>query len=384
MRNDVSRKQLYIFAITLFSILVAVACSSEQMMEPTIDKTNNPPANLDPFVQNERIGRAINLGNALEAPSEGEWGVVLRPEYFSIIKDAGFDAVRIPVRWSTRTADATPYDIDLIFFARVDWAIRQAFENDLAAIINIHHYEEIMTDPAAHKERFLGIWRQISERYKNYDGDLFFEVLNEPNNALSATLWNEYLAEAITLIREDNPGRTLIIGTAEWGGIGALPRLQIPAEDQNIIVTIHYYNPFQFTHQGAEWVTGANAWLGTTWTGTTAQQQAVSSDFSTANNWAETNRRPIFMGEFGAYSKADIDSRVRWTEFVTRAAEAHGWSWAYWEFISGFGAYDGSADAWREPLLNALIPSAGKTESAKGQQAVHTESTEKPVSRSSD
>ncbi len=378
MRRYWSVKFSYMI-IAVAALALAVACS-EQMMEPTIDRTNNPPANLDPYVQNERIGRAINLGNALEAPNEGDWGVVLRPEYFEIVKNAGFGAVRVPVRWSTRTSETAPYAIDLVFFARVDWVIRQAFDNDLAVIINIHHYEEIMTEPANHKDRFLGMWRQIAERYKNYDSDLFFEVLNEPNNNLTAALWNEYLLEAIDLIRETNPGRTLIVGTAEWGGIAALPRLELPAEDQNLIATIHYYNPFQFTHQGAEWVNGANAWLGQTWTGSTAQQQAVTTDFNTVKSWSETNRRPIFMGEFGAYSKADMDSRARWTAFVSREAETHGWSWAYWEFISGFGAYDGSADAWRDPLLNALIPPVGKTgQPAQSKMAARDEGIKKTV-----
>jgi len=58
-----------------------------------------------------------------------------------------------------------------------------------------------------------------------------------------------------------------MVGTAEWGGISALSDLDIPDGEQNVIVTVHYYNPFQFTHQGAEWVDGSDAWLGRTWTG---------------------------------------------------------------------------------------------------------------------
>jgi endoglucanase len=62
------------------------------------------------------------------------------------------------------------------------------------------------------------------------------------------------------------------------------------------------------------------------------------------------------MGEFGAYSKAPHDSRIRWTDFVAREAERHGFAWAYWEFASGFGVYDPNAGLWREDLLKALIP----------------------------
>ena len=68
------------------------------------------------------------------------------------------------------------------------------------------------------------------------------------------------------------------------------------------------------------------------------------------------NISALFLGEFGAYEKGDIDSRARWTSFVSNTAAAHQFPTAYWEFCSGFGAYDPVATEWRKPLLNALIP----------------------------
>jgi aryl-phospho-beta-D-glucosidase BglC (GH1 family) len=50
---------------------------------------------------NRLLGRGINLGNALEAPQEGAWGVTLKSRYFRDIKNAGFNSVRIPISWST-------------------------------------------------------------------------------------------------------------------------------------------------------------------------------------------------------------------------------------------------------------------------------------------
>ncbi len=315
-----------------------------------------PPQNLDPFEQNQLLGRGMNLGNALEAPYEGAWGVVLQSEYFDLIQQAGFNSVRIPIRWSAHTTTAPPYAIDSQFWHRVDWAIDQALSRGLAAIINIHHYEEIMQNPQAEKPRFLAIWAQLAEHYKNYSGALFFELLNEPNANLTPELWNQFLQEAISTIRKTNPGRTLIVGPANWGGMGGLQALELPADENNLIITFHYYNPFHFTHQGAEWVPGSDAWLGTTWDGTEAEKQAVVADFDEIANWGKTHNRPLNLGEFGVYSKADMAARARWTAVVARTAEAHAISWHYWEFISGFGAYDGKAKAWREPLLQALIP----------------------------
>jgi endoglucanase len=121
-------------------------------------------------------------------------------------------------------------------------------------------------------------------------------------------------------------------------------------------VAVHYYNPFQFTHQGAEWVPGSDAWLGTRWSATPAQLQAIQREFSEAAAWSAANNRPLNIGEFGAYSKADMASRALWTEYVARIAESNGMSWHYWEFIAGFGVYNGTTNDWNYPLLYALIP----------------------------
>jgi endoglucanase len=95
---------------------------------------------LDAFEQNKRLGRGVNLGNALEAPMEGEWGVALKEEYFSLIKSAGFDSVRIPIRWSAHASQTPPYTIDTAFFKRIDWAIDQALENNLQLVIDMEQY----------------------------------------------------------------------------------------------------------------------------------------------------------------------------------------------------------------------------------------------------
>ena len=102
--------------------------------------------------------KGINLGNALDAPSEGEWGVYLKGEYFQLVKEAGFDLVRIPIRWSAHTSNEKPYTINKGFFERVDWAINQSLSQNLSTVINIHHYEEMMQDPINHKPLFLAIW----------------------------------------------------------------------------------------------------------------------------------------------------------------------------------------------------------------------------------
>jgi len=347
--NKIRRKHIMAWAML---VLLAAGCSEN----PVTPKDENSPKDLDTFAQNARLGRGINLGNALEAPNEGDWGVTLTSGYFDLIKSAGFTSVRLPIRWSAHAATSAPYVVASSFLQRVDWAVEQTLTRKLAVVINMHHYHEMMIEPASHKARFLAIWNQLAKHYQNHSGDLFFELLNEPNGLLNSELWNQYLQEAIMTIRQTNPGRILIVGPTNWYYFGSLRTLELPANDRSLIVAVHYYNPFSFTHQGAEWVPGSDVWLGTTWAGTPAERQAILQDFSEAAGWGATHNRPMNIGEFGAYSKADMSSRALWTEFVARTAEANGMSWHYWEFIAGFGVYNSAANNWNYPLLNALIP----------------------------
>ena len=79
-------------------------------------------------------------------------------------------------------------------------------------------------------------------------------------------------------------------------------------------------------------------------------------DLDWAVRWAEKLDCPLWMGEFGAYSKADMASRANWTSTLRAEAEARGIAWSYWEFGAGFGVYDRTAGRWRQELLGALIP----------------------------
>jgi endoglucanase len=200
----------------------------------------------------------------------------------------------------------------------------------------------------------------MATHFQNAPDTLFFEVLNEPSQKLTPELWNEYFAEALAIIRKTNPTRTVIVGPGHWNAISHLEQLQLPESDRNLIVTVHFYEPFAFTHQGAGW-TDRKDKLGFDWTGSAAEVEALNKAFDKADAWAKANKRPLFLGEFGAYDRGPIESRARWTAAVARAGEARGWSWAYWQFDSDFILYDVKQDKWVEPILKALIPNSSIT-----------------------
>ncbi|MBB3114622.1 endoglucanase [Paenibacillus phyllosphaerae] len=369
--------------VTLLLPLLLVSCTSNT-------KPLKDDAVPDPFDQAKQLGKGVNLGNALEAPTEGAWGLTLQESYFGLIADGGFDTVRVPIKWSAHASAEPPYTIDETFAKRVDWVLDQAESQGLNAVINMHHYDEIFESPDEHQVRFLRIWEQLAQRYRDRPLSVYFEPLNEPHGNLTAAAWNDLLAEAVKTIRSIDERHTLIIGTSEWGGIGGLQALQVPEEEKNAIVTFHYYEPFLFTHQGAEWGGNETNTTGLTWPGPPSSQvqaneaanqvpwvhrwfedyntqppeynpasrEKVMQDLDKAAAWGQENNRPLWLGEFGAYSKADIDSRLRWTEFVRSEAEKRNITWAYWEFGAGFGVYNRERAQWNRDLLQVLVGGA--------------------------
>ena len=373
-----------IFATLIYNLLgcdgsgSASAGSSETVVLSDSYYTDLYAWNEQGGLQQTQLGRGLNLGNYLDAPAEGAWtgGRLLVEEDLQIIAAAGFKTVRIPVRWSAHADMSAPYTIDASFVARVKEIIDWANSADLKVVLNVHHYTEMMDDSEnkqeVHIQRLLGIWEQISEQFSltEYAQDsLIFELLNEPNGSIDYDDWNSIIARLLDVIWGDmsaqqNDGteqRTVMIGTANWGHPDGLAELSLPdsVNASNTIITVHYYEPFHFTHQGAEWVEGASDWIGTPWLGTVSEQVPLIALFDRVTSWNEQEDRgfEIFMGEFGVYSRnSNPDHQKAWTAFITREAEKRNISWAYWEYASGFGAYNPDAGQWRTQLIEALIP----------------------------
>jgi endoglucanase len=315
--------------------------------------------NIDIFQLNKNLGKGINMGNMFEAPSETEWGNPFRDDYFKRIADLGFQHVRIPIRWdvAARVNLSAPYTISPTFLQRIKYVVDLAISQNLYVIINMHHHDELFQNPDGVQARFLAEWFQIAQFFKDYNQNLLFEVLNEPNTNLIGPKWNTFFANALSEIRKSNPTRAVLMGVAPWGGLGGFPQLEVP-NDPNIILTIHYYDPFTFTHQGAEWVSGSDPWLGTKWENSSLERNEIIQAFQFAQNKAKSLGKPLHIGEFGAYSKADLESRIKWTNFLARWFESQNMSWAYWEWSAGFGIFNPSTNTLNQRLADALLKDA--------------------------
>ncbi|HLO81794.1 MAG TPA: cellulase family glycosylhydrolase [Chitinophagaceae bacterium] len=320
---------------------------------PFIVVAQTRPESDEAFKQNARLGRGVNIigyDPRWKDPSKSR----MNEDHFRKIKAAGFDNVRIVISPFRFSMNDSSYTIAPEFFTTLDWTIRESLKNNLMAIVDFHEHIAMQKDPRGNKAKLLAMWKQIADHCSGLPYEVVFEICNEPN--MEPSTWNEIQAEALKILRKSNPGRTIIIGSINGNQIKYLDNLVLPDNDRNIIVAIHYYSPIQFTHQGAPWSVKNKDLSGIEWTASETEMHKVDLDFDQAQKWAKVHRRPLTLGEFGAYEKADMPSRVRWTNYIARQAEARNWSWSYWQFDSDFVVYDIENNQWVEPILKALIP----------------------------
>jgi len=333
------------------------------------------------------INRGINISGALEAPTEGEWGVVIEEWFFEEIAEKGFKSVRIPVRFSAYVDSAPPYTLDPQLLNRVDQLVEWAFEQNLTVIIDVHNFRELLDRPDENKQEFYAIWDQLTVRFEDYGSELIFELLNEPEGQLTVESWNAIQLEAVRRIREIDLDRWIMITGYPWGLSQSLDNIQLPEETERIIATFHFYEPYLFTHQGAPWLGEEYQTTGITWPGPPSEPiepveaakenpdfarwfeqyntlpylfnpagpKPIKNRLKQARDWSFKTGIPVVMGEFGTYEIIDTPSRRRWTRFVKEQADEYGISWIFWDFAGTFGILDLNTGEWNEQILEVLF-----------------------------
>lgn len=288
------------------------------------------------------VNRCLNIGNVLDAPFEGAWGPAITEHDLDWIAGAGFDTIRLPVRfgshWNGRIWPG--------FLARVEQVILQAKQRGLTVILDLHHFDELMADLDTYAPVFVSIWTELAERFEGYDERLIFELLNEPHDEVTTARALELYQSVLPMIRRKHPNRWIIVGGGDMNSLDEM--LRLPDMGPKVAVTFHYYDPVGFTHQQQAWT---NEYYPPTGWGSTQERNAVRSDFARAAR----SDMPVFMGEFGVVRDADSASRNAWIELVRRQAEEHGIGWCYWAYGAGFDLRDFSGYEWYPGLYRALM-----------------------------
>ncbi|MCD9185910.1 MAG: glycoside hydrolase family 5 protein [Pyrinomonadaceae bacterium] len=305
-----------------------------------------------------------------------------REKMFADIARAGFKTVRIPINFGAWANYEKPYKWENQEGLKLaDSFVKWASDNKLNAIIDLHHVEfDGSVKGAAATERVVWLWREIAERYKNTDPEkVFFELRNEPHD-IKADEWRRQAEEIIKAIRKIAPNHTLIVGFHDWNSRQALIESE-PFKDSNIIYTFHYYDPFLFTHQGATWSNKGLAEMKNIpfpWKETfsakapqnvddtcvvglintyekDSQEAKMSADLKTAKDWSEKHKVPVFIGEFGSFTRyaAEAD-RCRHAETVYKIFGKLKIPNAWWEWDGGFNMFKKGATEIADCMRKAV------------------------------
>jgi endoglucanase len=339
--------------------------------------------------------RGANIANYLEVPPGQSWSMRHSPEDLRLIRAQGFDHIRLPVGWHYYTGPAPDFHISDDIFAKADEMVTNATALGLNVIVNIHNFDEFMSDPAGNTPRFEAIWRQVARHYADAPPGVTFELLNEPKEAATTLVINPIFAETIREIRKTNPHRTIFVGPGKWNSPDELVNLRLPDDDDNIIVTLHCYDPMNFTHQGASWAAPYRRITGIVFPGppetpfqpnpaihmTTSvsnwirQYNALPAErnpssprafipkLDKAKAWSQKYGRPVHFGEFGAYTKADQESRAHYYAAFRQALDARGIGWAIWDWKSGFNYWDTKNHKPLPGMREALFPGTNSSPS---------------------
>ncbi len=400
-------------SIVLVILIFLTSCNSNNQKNITkvgVEETGKftiPILNLDSFdipqndglkmVKNMKIG--WNLGNTFDAVDcdefiadkldyESAWsGVKTTSEMIKMVKDAGFNTIRIPVSWHNHVNE--DYKIDKAWLKRVNEVVDYCISSGLYVIINIHHDidKKYIYPSTKYKESSLKyievIWEQLSEKFKKYDEKLIFEAINEPrlvntnfewwldvNNqdCIDAVeminLYNQRFVDVVRKSGRNNTKRYLMVPSYAASPEYALNDLfklpnDISKNNNKIILSVHAYTPYNFALQSHK--EGGSV---SNFSIDNAQSTKDIDDFlDRLYQKFILNGVPIIIGEFGARDKMfNLKDRVDYSSYYVSSAVARGITCCWWDnnafFGNGenFGLLDRKTLEWKYPdIVVALM-----------------------------
>lgn len=329
------------------------------------------------------FGRGVNLTNWFQVNSAKEIHFYKYSKTdFEQIKSLGCDVVRLPVNMHFMTNGAPDYTFDPIFLNYLDQVVDWCDDLSMHLIIDNHTFDvDSDTDPNIGAVLEI-VWTQLALRYKNANDDIYFEVLNEPHG-IADDVWNAIQLKVVEAIRKVNTKHTIIIGPASWNSYNNLSKMPVYNDDK-LIYTFHFYDPFLFTHQGASWsnldlvqhipfpynaetmpqcpAEYKGTWVEDNYRGYSSNGtvQKVKQLIDIAVKFSTERNVPIFCGEFGVFDTySDPAQRVFWYETVREYLEQKNIAWTIWDYHGGFGIFNKNGNNMFEhdlnvPLLEAL------------------------------
>ncbi|MDR0819012.1 MAG: glycoside hydrolase family 5 protein [Oscillospiraceae bacterium] len=302
-------------------------------------------------------------------------------------KNVGYKAVRLPVSWTYWT-NSTTHEIDKEWMDLVETCVKIILDNGLYCMINAH--EDYMGRSwvgdhwaddwmlAQYKDyvntRYVAIWKQVSERFRDYGDHLLFESFNEPSDRKRDYLpydqivkngiarVNEMQALFVKTVREsggNNAKRFLslthFMSIADHIGLNMLDTIDLP-KDKNIIIQTHYYFHSDDGSAVRSWNIN-NAY----------DRASIDKNFTLIKQFMGKTGVPVILGEFANTEWLSTRDRIDQATYILEKAKELGVPVFWWEatmdtdwdktgYDGAFSLYNRNKMAWEHPdILNAMM-----------------------------
>lgn len=363
------------------------------------DNRSDIPTEVSGFTASQiaaNMGKAWNLGNALESTIDGVADETLwnnkfpvSKEMFDAVRAAGFQTVRIPVSYLdkiTYDSENGKYIVDDTYMARVKQVVDSALASGLYVVIDMHNdgsdgvyvdengvnrnskwldITKTGTEFNNIKTKFANVWSDIATTFADYDQHLLFEGFNELNNGYDTApttaelnninALNQAFVTAVRSTGGNNTDRVLVLNgynadidmTVMTGGFS---KPNDTSEDR-LMLSVHYYDPYDFTLNE----NGTSVW------NESEQIIDIMNQFYKISLFASSKNMPVFLGEYGAIYKNNDTYRSSYIRNINQMASVYGFVTAYWDngFTDqyGFGLFERetfSVTSSGQVIINAI------------------------------
>ncbi|MDO5292494.1 MAG: glycoside hydrolase family 5 protein [bacterium] len=262
--------------------------------------------------------------NSSVAYYETSWGnPITTKAMIDKVAEEGFQTVRVPVTYYDHMAD--DFTIDTAWLDRVEEVVKYVLDDRMYCIINIHHdvgerswLKADLSTVNTQKVQLAKVWKQISERFSEYDEHLIFEGFNEILNSdkqwtnagadsyKAVNILNQAFVDAVRATGGKNGSRYLMLNTYAAGGSeDILDAFTIPKDTVNnrLLGSIHYYG----------------------------ELDKMETVFNRLNKTFVSNGVPVVIGEFASYTDMDVQKSLSYVKEFLTTAKQNGYAVIWWD-----------------------------------------------------
>lgn len=336
--------------LLLAAIMLASMGSWAQTVEP-----NNEGMTLSAQEWTRDVVMGWNLGNSLECPyTETEWGNPKTTKaMIHAVAEAGFNAIRIPVRWINHVNNTTDMIVNADWLARVKEVVDWCLEENMYVIINSHHEEWYDRNPYYSKQEennrmLAALWTCIATYFRDYDQRLIFAGTNETTvnwaapTAEQQAVQNSYNQTFVDAVRETggkNYYRNIVVQTFACSPYHGLNGFTIPTDkvEGRLSVEFHYYDPYEYCGNCTYYYWG-EAYKDKGRILASSTEKTITNLFDRiTNTWAKKGLG-VVMGEYGVSNHFTEDDKQTQQEnmqyylkCVVSEARQHGFAAFAWD-----------------------------------------------------